>query len=66
VFLDAVIRKANAEVVYNSIPINVRKWLEKLSEAGWNDFDVYDGEKLKRWTVAEYLNRQWEVPELKK
>lgn len=64
-FLDAVIRKSDAEVVYNSVPINVKQWLDKLPETDWESFDVYDGEKLRRWTVADYLNRQWEIPELK-
>jgi hypothetical protein len=63
-FLDAVLN--GTEVVYNSIPINCYKWLKALPEEQRKGLVVYDGERLKRWTVEEYLGRQWEIPGLKK
>jgi hypothetical protein len=55
-YLDAVIN-SDKVVIYNSIPENVKKFLQGLPEEDYPALDVYDGKSLRRWTVEEYLSR---------
>jgi hypothetical protein len=57
-YLDAVLNASDPrEVIYNSIPENVKRFLEGRTKEENKLVVVYDGERLRRWSVEDYLAR---------